>query len=745
MRVYYASAANKKKRRKEGSALSGAVRWILAVAGTLLVAAAVYFPGAAGTAGLAVHDALRGALGHTAALLPPLLILALFWRVRFETGLITLAIASTLLVVSSSVLLGEAGVLLKREGWGGALGTVLAAAAHSGFGAPVTLLLCLGVALLGLQVLTGISVWRLLASAAKLAVEDYRGWTRSRRELKEMLASAKARAKTPAPAGMAPVPEQAKAAPKREVSIDDARPPLPPVIEAPKPSEKPVKLPKPGPARSSGDGTFKLPSLDLLKAKKAGAPTGRPSDDEIREAVAQLDQTLANFKLDARVAGISPGPVITRYEVAPAPGVTVASIVSRANDIALSMKARGIRLIAPIPGKAAIGIEIPNRNPATVTLREVMESPALAMNPSALAFALGLSADGAPLAADLEKMPHILIAGATNAGKSVLVHSLIASILFRRRPDEVKFLLIDPKRVELSLYEGIPHLYDPKVAPKDVRVVTSPKEASSSLKALVHVMEKRYEKLQEYRARDLASYNEEAARRGEPPEFLIVVVIDELADLMNQTRDAVEDSIQRLTQMARAVGIHVVIATQRPSVDVITGVIKANLPSRCALRVATMVDSKVILDTKGAESLLGRGDMLYMCPGQDPSRIQGCFVSSQEIAALVSDLKSKGEPDYPTPEAAGGVGEADLSKFNVEPLEFTQALKLVLERRRVSQDLLKSQFGSSARATNLLSLLEVKGFIFKPEGSNRWDIHFDMIEDYIRTNYPQVRLDKPGI
>src|SRR5581483_8931143 len=401
---------------------------------------------------------------------------------------------------------------------------------------------------------------------------------------------------------------------------------------------------------------YQLPGLDLLKPKTSTGKSG-PDEAEIRAAVESLDATLASFEIGAKVSGISPGPVITRYEVSPAPGVTVASIVARSNDIALAMRARGIRMIAPIPGKAAIGIEIPNQHPAGVTLREILESPAMTNNHRPLAFALGLSSDGTPLSADLGSLPHLLIAGATNSGKSVMMHSLIQSILFRARPDEVKFLMIDPKRIELSLYDGIPHLYDPKTPPDRVGVITHSKEAAKSLKAMIAVMESRYEKFQAYRARDIESFNAEAAKRGDPPEYYIVVVIDELADLMVVSRDIVEDSIQRLAQMARAVGIHLVLATQRPSVDVITGVIKANLPSRIALRVASKVDSKVILDGNGAESLLGKGDMLYMAPGQDPARVQGCFVSTEELGKVVDHLICQGKPNYPPMETMQAVGE----------------------------------------------------------------------------------------
>jgi S-DNA-T family DNA segregation ATPase FtsK/SpoIIIE len=373
-----------------------------------------------------------------------------------------------------------------------------------------------------------------------------------------------------------------------------------------------------------------------------------------------------------------------------------------------------------------------------------LESSAIPPDAPLLTFGLGLSADGLPKSADIQKMPHVLVAGATNSGKSVAIHSMILSILYRARPDEVKFLMIDPKRLELTFYDGIPHLFDPTQSADRVSVVTSPKDAAKSLTALVRLMEKRYEKFQLYGVRNIDSYNAEADKRGQPREFFIVVVIDELADLMLVAGDTVEDTIQRLTQMARAVGIHLVLATQRPSVDVITGVIKANLPCRIALQVISKIDSKVILDHTGAEALQGRGDLLYLAAGsQKPERCQGAFVAEDEINAVVKHLKAQGKPDYPALEtmaAKGGAAE-DLANLGVEPLEFSQALKLVLERRRVSQDLLKSQFGSSARATNLLSALEVKELIHKPEGTNRWEIHFDAIEDYLRTHFPQVPID----
>ncbi|MBI4348807.1 MAG: DNA translocase FtsK [Elusimicrobia bacterium] len=708
-----------------------------ALFGTLYLAWTVVAPAHSGAIGLMIGSHVTAALGASAYLLLALLLygLALYFKTEKLSGYVTWAAGALLVLGSGAMLLAAA------AGAGGSFGAALYAFGTRVVGAFGSWLGALALGALGLQVLFDISWLAVVAKTWKTLAEDYRDWARARRELAEQIRIAAAPGRPVKLA--APVAEPVSPPPAQPVPVvpQPAANELPPEI---KPEKKSSGKPAKG-ALPEQSGPYKHPPIDLLPAKKGDALSGKPSEAEIREAIVSLEATLTSFEIQARVSGYSPGPVITRYEVAPSPGVTVASIVARSNDIALSMKAKGIRMIAPIPGKAAIGIEIPNQRPAMVGLREVLESPAVAGQSSPLAFALGLSSDGTPMGADLQKLPHLLVAGATNAGKSVMVHSLILSMLYRARPDEVKFLLIDPKRIELSLYEGIPHLYDPKTPCDQVQVITHSKEAARSLKALVTVMERRYEKFQKYRVRDIHAYNQEAAKRGEPGEFYIVVVIDELADLMVVARDVVEDSIQRLAQMARAVGIHLVLATQRPSVDVITGVIKANLPSRVALRVASKVDSKVIMDGNGAEALLGKGDMLYMAPGLDPMRVQGCFVSTEELGRVVDHLKEQGKPDYPPMETMTAVGEADLSSFGVEPLEFTQALKLVLERRRVSQDLLKSQFGSSARATNLLSLLEVKQFIFKPEGSNRWEIHFDKIEDYLRTNYPQINLAKPGI
>jgi len=474
---------------------------------------------------------------------------------------------------------------------------------------------------------------------------------------------------------------------------------------------------------------FNLPNINLLNPPETGVDYG-PNQEEMQQAKNKLEETLKNFEINAYVSGIYPGPVITRYEITPSPGVKISSIVSLANDIALAMRAQGIRVIPQIPGKSAIGFEIPNARRAKVGLREILESSKFNSANGKLVFAIGKHADGSPAVANLETMPHLLVAGATGSGKSVFLQSLIISILYRNTPDEVKFLFIDPKRLELTFYEGIPYLYDPKVTPDKVSVITDAKEAAKSLVALTRLMDARYKKFERARVKNIASYNKWAEQNNQPKEFYVVVVIDELADLMLQAKNVVEENIQRLAQMARAVGIHLVLATQRPSVDVITGVIKANLPSRIALQVSSKIDSRVIIDMPGAESLIGRGDMLYLgIELQKPERIQGCYVSEEEIEKISDFLKDQGAPNYPVENAAEDM-QFDTGKGGSNE-ELIAALKLITERKKVSQDLLKAHFGSSARATNLLSILEVRGFIFKPEGTNRWQIFFDKIENFL--------------
>ncbi len=388
-----------------------------------------------------------------------------------------------------------------------------------------------------------------------------------------------------------------------------------------------------------------LPPLSLLDA--SAAPSYGPLDHEREENKQTLEKTLRDFGVDGRVTETQFGPVITRYEIEPAPGVKVNRIVGLADDLALTLKALSVRIVAPIPGKAAVGVEIPNKNRALVQLRDVLASEAYEACESPLPIALGKDTAGDPYVTDLVQMPHVLIAGATGSGKSVCIHSIILSFLYRSAPDTVRLLLIDPKRVELSVYNNVPHLVDnPLVRETDGKenayhVVTDARQAAKCLQLVVKHMEARYRLFAEVGARSLEAYNK--ARPEERPHLAhLVVIIDELADLMFSESSLTENAIARLAQMARAVGIHLVLATQRPSVDVITGVIKANFPARISFQVSSKVDSRTILDANGAEQLLGGGDLLFLPPvSSKPTRIHGCYVSDQDIARVVEFLKTK--------------------------------------------------------------------------------------------------------
>ncbi len=429
----------------------------------------------------------------------------------------------------------------------------------------------------------------------------------------------------------------------------------------------------------------------------------------------KLEMTLKSFGVEARVINVSAGPTVTRYEVSPSQGVKVSKIVNLADDIALNLAASGIRIEAPIPGKAAVGIEVPNKETKSVYLRTVLESDAFRKHPSKLAFALGEDITGNPIVTDIAKMPHLLIAGATGSGKSVCINTLITSILYKADPKEVKLLLVDPKVVELSVYNGIPHLLIP--------VVTDPKKASAALNWAVREMLERYNDFAACGVRDIKGFNAMKEEKGEPAAKMpqIVIIIDELADLMMAAPGEVEDSICRLAQMARAAGMHLIIATQRPSVDVITGVIKANIPSRLAFAVSSGIDSRTILDMVGAEKLLGKGDMLFYPSGQSkPSRIQGAFVTDKEVEQIVDFLRKSSRPGYTqemvdqitaVAKTAGGPSE-EIDEF------FEQAVDLILEKEKASVSMLQRQFRIGYnRAARLMDELERRGMVGPEEGS----------------------------
>ncbi|MEK6672853.1 MAG: DNA translocase FtsK 4TM domain-containing protein [Nitrospirota bacterium] len=384
---------------------------------------------------------------------------------------------------------------------------------------------------------------------------------------------------------------------------------------------------------TSSIAEYILPDAGLLRSSEQSM--SRPSREEIIASSSLLEQKLRDFGVEGRVTQVQPGPVVTMYEFEPAPGVKINRVVSLSDDLALSLKAQSVR-VSTLPGKAAIGIEVPNKNRETVCLREIISSEVFRKSRSKLTLALGKDIYGNPVVADLAKMPHLLVAGATGAGKSVSINSMVMSILYEATPKEVKMLMIDPKLLELSAYERVPHLISP--------VITNPKEAAGALKKLVFEMERRYRLLAEKGVRNIEGFNAAAVEAERLP--YIVVFIDELADLMFASASDVEDSIARLAQMARASGIHLILATQRPSVDVITGIIKANFSARIAFHVTSRIDSRTIIDAQGAEQLLGKGDKLFMLPGVRITRIHGALVTEEEIRATTDFISTQGHPDY---------------------------------------------------------------------------------------------------
>jgi len=457
---------------------------------------------------------------------------------------------------------------------------------------------------------------------------------------------------------------------------------------------------------------YKFPPINLLQ--KGAAPRGRANVNAGLQAKAQkLEETLRNFNIDAEVVNVTQGPAVTRYEIHPNVGVKVKSIVSLADDIALNLEAKSIRIEAPIPGKAAVGIEVENDKINMVTIRDIIDTPEFKDAKSKITFAVGKDISGNAITADLKGAPHLLIAGSTGSGKSVCVNSIITSILYKAKPEEVKLVLIDPKVVELTNYNGIPHLLIP--------VVTEPAKAAAALNWAVAEMEDRYKKFAEQGVRELASYNNTVKRAGEDDLVLpqIVIIIDELADLMMAAPSQVEDSICRLAQKARAAGMHLIVATQRPSVDVITGVIKANIPSRIAFAVASQFDSRTILDMAGAEKLVGKGDMLLKIGGGKPVRVQGNFISDQEVNDVIEFVKGQtGEAEYSDDviQSIDKVGTPQTSDDADELLP--DAIETVVLAGNASASMLQRRFRIGYnRAARIIDMMEARGIIGPSEGS----------------------------
>ena len=485
-------------------------------------------------------------------------------------------------------------------------------------------------------------------------------------------------------------------------------------IEPQKPTikeQKPPKKEKPTLVGEKIIGDYKLPSLDLLDDPPPFS--SRQIKDDLMANAKVLEETLADFGVSAHTADIERGPVITRYELEPAPGVKVQRISALSDDIALAMKAQSVRIVAPIPGKGRVGIEVPNSQSSLVYIKEMLSQDEFRNSKSKLTLTLGKDIAGEPVITDLSDMPHLLIAGTTGSGKTVCVNSIIMSMLFSATPQEIRFLMVDPKMVELAPFNGLPHLLCP--------VITDAKRASSAFNWVVNEMQTRYELLAKSTVRNIEAYNQKYEKMP-----YIVVVVDELADLMVVAANQIENAITRLAQLSRAVGIHLILATQRPSVDVVTGVIKANFPARISFKVASKVDSRTVLDMNGADKLLGKGDMLFLQPGDaKPTRAQGSLVQDREIEKVVEFIRSQQEPEYVeeimTAKQKGGV-RADSEKDEL----FDEAVRLILESNHASVSILQRRMRLGyTRAARLIDAMEQEGIIGAFRGSKPREILVD--------------------
>jgi len=529
-----------------------------------------------------------------------------------------------------------------------------------------------------------------------------------------------------------------------------------PLVREPKPSPEPPKIKigkkpeiKVQAKESKGSqveikpkqkvvGEYKLPTIDLLESPP---PVGeRQMKEDLTASSSILEDTLADFGIDVKVAQVEKGPVITRYELEPAPGVKVNKITVLNDDIALAMKAQTVRIIAPIPGKSRVGIEVPNTTASLVYLREVISSRDFQDSESLLNLALGKDTAGSPVMCDLAKMPHLLIAGTTGAGKTVCVNSIILSMLFNASPDELKLILVDPKMVEMAMFNSLPHLICP--------VLTDAKKVSGALAWLVSEMESRYKMLAKATARNITAFNQKAKEgklKDDPdmPEKMpyIVLVIDELADLMAVASGEIENAITRLAQLSRAVGIHIILATQRPSVDVITGVIKANFPARISFKVASKVDSRTVLDMNGADKLLGKGDMLFMEPGvAKPTRSQSSLVSDKEIEKVIEFISSQRSVDH-NEDIAKEQEKKSFGKASEKDVLFDDAVKMIMETGQASVSMLQRRMRLSyTRAARMIDSMEEEGLLGPYCGSKPREILVDR-DEYLDENMKEVDQD----
>ncbi|NQT23638.1 MAG: DNA translocase FtsK [Candidatus Omnitrophica bacterium] len=546
--------------------------------------------------------------------------------------------------------------------------------------------------------------------------------TRVLSSIRRFFASRKRLRPKPKPKTFSITPKFQKAEPKQSIAIEKKEPSVNknviPVkeITKPKSKEEPVKI---EPKELQQPKPYTLPALDLFKSPPPIEE--REIEDNLTLNSKILEDTLADFGIEAKVIEVNKGPVITRYELEPASGIKVHRITSLGDNIALSMKAESVRIVAPVPGKGTIGIELPNSKSSLVYLKEVLDTKEYSRERSKLKLALGKNISGDPVIGDLAKMPHLLIAGATGSGKTVCVNSIIASLLFNCTPEDVKFIMVDPKKVELAQFNNLPHLLCP--------VVTDHKKVPSVLEWVLDEMDRRFALFSRVGVRNIDIYNEKGKKEKWEPLYFIILIIDELADLMQVSKDEVESAIHRLAALARATGIHLILATQRPSVDVITGVIKANFSARISFKVASKVDSRTVLDINGADKLLGMGDMLFVEPGEDkPLRAQGSLVFDDEIERLSAFIKGQRNPEYveelmksPKKKSSGG-------RFQRNEI-YEEAVRIVLKTKQASVSMVQRKLGVGyTKAARIIDMMEEDGIVGPYQGSKPREILVDSPE-----------------